>query len=626
MNKEKKIADEILKHKELYYKGNPTISDEEFDNLERSLKDLNPNHPVLNLVGHIVESKEKIKHSKKMLSLDKCYDFNKFLEWKGSEDVLGTYKIDGSSCSLIYKNGTLVTAKTRGDGSFGENILPKVLYIESIPKTIEEKKEIEIRGEIYCTDKKFDSLKKQMDSLNLALPSSQRNIVAGILGRKDNIFLSKSLEFQAFEVFGDENFETEESKFIFLEKQSFKTPEFKIYSEDIEIKNFLDKAEDFIQNGHYLIDGLVFTFNNCKLHDRLGETAHHPRYKMAFKFQSETKEAKIESIFWGISRNGILTPVALIEPVDLSGALVSKVTLHNFGLVKEENLKAGDTIELTRSGEVIPKFLKVINSTEGNIKIPNTCPACKSELLIQEIRLVCENDECSGQLKESMQYFLSSMGIEDVSSKRIEAMLEANIISDIPSFYKLTKEKLLSLDKVKDKLADKILNNIEQSKKVSLIKFINSLGISSLGTQKIEKIIHSGFNTIELFLSLSVENLVSIDGFAEKSAVDIIASIKKKRKIIESLLSVGIEFSKVEKIESNSNINGLKFCITGTLKRKRSDIQKMIKNLGGEIASSVTAKTNYLVCNDDSTSSKFKKAQQLGTTIITEEDLYKLMD
>jgi len=316
--RKKTLENSILKHKNLYYQGKPEISDFSYDALEEELKELSPDSPVLSVVGssHFVD--EKVEHDKKMLSLNKTYKLEDLIKWSDNKEVLSTFKIDGSSCSLIYKDGKFVLGKTRGDGRFGENISKKILFIDHVPKKLNKNLSIEVRGEVYCTEESFLNLSEIMTKQGMEKPTSQRNIVAGLLGRKENIDLSEYLSFQAFELFSDDlDLNSEEDKFHMLQSLGFETPEFFLNKTKEDFQERLTETREFLTHGNYLIDGLVFSFNDLNLHNTMGETAHHPRYKMAFKFQGETKQTLIESISWQVSRNGILTPVANVKPVEL---------------------------------------------------------------------------------------------------------------------------------------------------------------------------------------------------------------------------------------------------------------------------------------------------------------------
>ena len=628
MDRVRHLEQEILKHKELYYSGKAEISDEAYDKLEEELRSLAPNSYALSIVGSTVKSTDKVTHAKKMLSLNKTYKLEELVSWKGEHDLLSTFKIDGSSCSLIYEDGKLFVAKTRGDGSHGENITPKALWIDLIPKDILEKTNLEVRGEIYCTESDFAHLSEKMIELGLERPTSLRNIVAGLLGRKDHIQLAKYLEFQAFELIGDLGLKTEVDKIKLLKKLGFQVPEYNLNKNKKDIEKVLEDAKEFIADGDYLIDGMVFTINDITQHAEMGYTAHHPRYKMAFKFPGETKVTSIESIGWQVSRNGNCTPVANVAPVELSGAMIGRVTLHNYGIVRDFNLKAGDEIEIIRSGEVIPKFLSVKKDSGNPFEKPSHCPSCGTELNEVDIRLICPNKlACPSQVKETILNFIQKIGIDDLSSKRLDEMLEKGLVKSIPDLYKLQEDDFFKLDKVKEKLANKLYTSIQKSKEVDLITFLSSLGLTGGAYNKCEKIVQNGFDTLEKVRALSVETLSSLESFAVKSSTDFLLSLNEKSEIIDQLFANGLKIKKAEVSSGEGNLAGKAFCITGTLTKKRSDIAKMIKNAGGNVVSSVSKNTDYLVTNDtESSSSKFKKAKELGTPILNETKLEELIN
>lgn len=463
-----------------------------------------------------------------------------------------------------------------------------------------------------------------MISLGLEKPTSQRNIVAGIISRKDHLQLSRKLTFKAFELIGKDEISTEVEKLNFLKKEGFETLEYTLHKNRSSLSATIEESKIFMSEGDYLIDGIVFSFNDQKWHRELGETAHHPRYKMAFKFQGESKNTKIKSILWQVSRNGILTPVANVEPVELSGAKISRVTLHNFGLVNQFELKSGDEIEIIRSGEVIPKFLSVIESSDKKFTYPTKCPSCDSEVSKVDIRLLCTNEECPAIVKESILNYIQKIGIDDLSSKRLEELIKAKLVLKISDLYKLNMEKLLSLDKVKEKLATKLLNSIEGSKSVDLITFLSALGISGGAYNKCEKVVFAGYDNLNKIKKLSAAKLESIDGFAEKSSVDFFESLKSKFELITELEGFGFTFEEVVKVETK--VTDKKICITGSLSEKRSVIESKIRDASGIVVSSVTKNTDILVTNDQTSgSSKLKKAQGLGILIITEKELIDMI-
>jgi DNA ligase (NAD+) len=620
----KKLEQEIIVHKRLYYAGNAKISDEEYDQLEEELRSLSPSSPVLDMVGSDIFSGKKVKHTRKMLILQKTYVEDDLNAWIDGKVAVSTFKYDGSSCSLVYEAGKLSVAKTRGNGVEGENITDKVYIIPNIPQNIDDMQTVEIRGEIIIDESSFMELATEMVSLGLEKPQSQRNIVAGILGRKENIDLSRFLHFVAFEYIVDtRDFSTEVEKFKKLHKYGFEVPAVTVHKKKLD-KPSIAEAKSFMSEGDFLIDGLVFSYNDLLLHDNLGETAHHPRYKMAFKFQGEAKVTNINEILWQVSRNGVLTPVADVKPVELSGAMISRVTLHNWGVVKSFDLQTGDEIKIIRSGEVIPKFLEKLNKSESPSSHPANCPSCGEKVYEEDIRVICKNSTCPDQVKHKILHYLKTMGIEDLSDKRLAEMLKQNMVFNIKSLYELTSEQLLTLDKTKDKLASKILSNIEGSKGTDLVTFLASFGISGAGKNKIQKIVDSGFQSLSEILKLKKEQLEEVESFAEKSAEEFITHLKDLKSQIQDVTKT-VKPVFVQTVKKNT-LEGKSFCITGTLSMKRSDLQNMVKENGGKVSSGVSKNLDYLITNDEnSNSSKFKQAKDLKVSIISETDFFEML-
>jgi DNA ligase (NAD+) len=498
------------------------------------------------------------------------------------------------------------------------------MWISNVPKCITNKNKIEIRGELFCDEESFFKLSQEMSSIGLEKPTSQRNIVAGLMGRKDNLELCRYIKFMSFDYISDEVVKYESDKFKFLSKHGFLIPEVEIHKDKNSLNDVIDKARTFMSEGDYQIDGLVFTYNKMALHEELGETSHHPRYKMAFKFQGESKTTILKEIIWSVSRNGILTPVGDVEPVELSGAMIGRVTLHNYGMVSANNLKAGDEIEIIRSGEVIPKFLSVVKSSKNNFEIPDHCPSCNSKVEIVDIRIYCKNEFCPGKNLEIILNFIQKIGIEDLSGKRLEELINAKLVKNIADLYRLEAADLMKIDKVKEKLSAKLIESIQKSKTVDLIVFLSALGITGGAFNKCEKVVRAGFDTIKKIQNLSLEQLMNVESFAEKSATEFLSSLKEKSKLIDELVELGFEFTTAETRETK--VTGLKICITGALSEKRPVIEDMIREGGGIVVSSVSKNTDMLVTNEtDPSSSKYKKALELKIKIITEADLLKLL-
>lgn len=620
-----KLAQEIIKHKNLYYSGQEGISDEEYDSLELELRKLDPDNAALKLVGKTNLGNNKARHSSKMLSLDKTYIEKDLLGWIGSEEVISLQKLDGSSCSLVYESGKLSIAKTRGDGEVGENITEKILHM-SIPGVLPSAQSIEVRGEIYCDKKNFVILSDEMARLGLDRPKSLRNIVAGLLGRKENIDLARFLSFRAFELIGASDITKESDKLDTLTSLGFETPKYIVHKDVDSVLAAISDIKDFMNSGEYLVDGIVFIYNSIQLQNEKGETSHHPKYKIAFKFQGDTKVAVIESIQWGVSRNGILTPVANITPVELSGAMISKVTLHNYGQVKAHGLTAGDSIEIVRSGEVIPKFLRLVTKSENQQTFPEVCPCCQTQLKIQDIRLMCLNDNCSEKVIAQIQNYAQEANIEDLSDKRIGELLKSGMVKSIPDLYKLTVERLMTLEKVKDKLAQKLMTNIKASANISLPQFVAALGVEGVSHSKTQKLIDSGIDSLASLRRITEEEVSRIDGFADKSAKLFVESLASKSEVIDELLSLGVNVVCKAQISVSQRLKDKTFCITGELSRPRKEIESAIKENGGGCVGSVSKKTSFLVTNEtDASSSKFVKAKELGITVISELELESMI-
>ena len=627
MNRILKLEELIKHHKVCYYQGAPEISDCKYDELEEELRLLDSKNSVLKMVGTSVKSLEKIKHNKKMLSLNKTYRLDDLKSWMGENKTISTFKIDGVSCSLIYKKNLLTLAKTRGDGVYGEDITENLRWVQNIPKKLDlDFVKIEIRGEIYCSKDSFIKIEKEMDLIGLEKPSSLRNIVAGLIGRKNNVELCRYLNFKGFDLIVSENSEiqNELKKYKILEKAGFDIPSFHLHENHDDIELRIEETKKFMKSGDFLIDGVVFTYNDINMHKKLGETAHHPRYKMAFKFQGSSKITVIKKIKWTISRNGILTPVAHVEPVELSNVVISRVTLHNFGIVEKYNLKKNDKIEIIRSGEVIPKLISVVQSSNESFSFPKKCPECKAPVKVESIRLLCENAKCPGRFKESVLYFIQKIGIDDISDMRLNDIIQAGLIQKLSDIYSITAQDLKKIDKVKDKLANKIIVSIEKSKNTDIVTFLSSLGISGGAFNKCEKIVQNGYDNISKIKKLTALELMNVDSFAEKSAKKFVGGLKARIPLIDELLKKGFILEAL--VVNDGHLMDKSICITGALSMKRSEMERHLQSAGAHIISSVSKKTDFLLTNEKrGTSTKFKKAMALNISIISEIEILKLL-
>lgn len=629
------LVEEIRKHRRLYEAGKPQISDEEFDRLEARLIALAPEHPALTEVGAGKSmASNKVKHLVPMLSLAKTYTLKDLESWQEGREVVAADKIDGVSISLIYKHGKLAQAKTRGDGMVGEDVTEKIRWVKSCPKEIEAWDDanietIEIRGELFCRFEDFNALAEEMQKRGLEKPSSPRNIVAGVLGRKENIDLAQHFKFIAFDASyenGTTSFATEMEKLKWLKSVGFKLAHPTLCHNITEIQAHIDAR--IAAEVDYGMDGIVFTYNEIRLHKMRGFTSHHPRFRIAFKWQGQTAITTIQEIHWSTSRLGIVTPVARIQPVELSGALISNVTLHNAQHVLKETLKAGDEIEIIRSGEIIPKFLRLVKAHAGKSVLPTHCPSCKEKLEFDSIRLICPNHkDCPAQQSGFILNWIRCSGIEDLSDRRLDDLQEIHGIDHPAALYELTKDDFLELPKTKQKMAEKLYGNIQASKKIPLLDFLCGLGIRGIGKSHWQNLLDV-FPTLKKILELDEQTIIDskIKGLGENNAVQVAQGLRTRKKDIDRLLAVGVKPQSYQprEISTSHPLQGKIFVISGALSKSREAVAADIKAVGGRVSSAVSSKTTALITNDPSeNSSKILAAKNLGIPFWDEKKLYE---
>ena len=619
------LSSEIMRHKNLYYAGRPVMADVDYDKLEDELKALAPYHPVLGIVGavNLESSNPKVIHETPMLSLDKTYDVKSLQKWAEGQDIVGTLKVDGTSMSLVYRAGRFALAKTRGNGREGEDVTAKLKWVSDAIPQVAPASDFEVRGELYCSESNFLRLSDEMVALGLERPTSPRNIVAGILGRKVHGELARFFNFFAFDVIGLPGFAREMQKLEWLAARGYRMPEPRLLKSPKEIDQYLADVRQIMEDDEVGCDGAVFSYDTLSLHEELGSTSHHPRYKLSFKWQGATARSKIVRIEWATSRLGVVTPVAVVDPVELSGATITNITLHNASHVKSYNLKAGDTIELVRSGEVIPKFLSVVTAGSGTCVIPDKCPSCLKSLVADDIRIKCTNHiACPAQQSGMILNWIKAVGIDDLSDKRLQIMMDMKLVGSIPDLYQLTVEKLLMMPATKEKMAQKLFENIQVTKRMPLAMFLNGLGIEGAGQTTWEKLLEV-FSDLDAILGAKVEDLVAIDGFAQKSSEQIVGGLQRSKALIKQLLAVGVKPT-LPQVVTDGPLSGMILVITGALSRPRKEVEDMIKAAGGRTGSSVSKTTSVLVTNEtDSTSSKMVKAKSLGVKIWSEDKLYQ---
>ncbi len=642
-----KLASQILYHKKLYYSGKSILSDKEYDILEVKLKSLSPTHPALSVVGYkILDNTTKISHEIPMLSLAKTYSQSDLLQFLNKYRCIATEKFDGMALSLEYDNsGNLTVASTRGNGKFGENITEHVYHILSIPKKIKVEESwpknihYEIRGEIYFPLSKFTQFEEKFDSF--------RNAVPGTMGRKDPESATDVLncfEFYPYDliVFNEQKEILSTSEFNRIFKIEFD------YIKKIQLINFMGfhfnynpiheidtdinekDLEQLLEKIYaikkdYHIDGIVFRIRDEKTWESLGNTAHHPRGSLAFKQAGETALTEILSIEQNIGRSGKISFRAKLKPVFLSGATISYATLHNAEYIEQGNYSEGAKVEIIRSGEVIPAIVNLIEPGPNKYLLPKNC-LCGYELTRQGPDLMClEKRSCNYKDQESLVYFVSSLDIMGVSDKIIFKMREAGLLKEPADLYKITAEDLIQIEGFAQKSSENIVNSIQNTKQIPLAKFLTALGLKRGGEVKCQEVAKK-YVSLKNVLQVKTEDLIAEKGWAEKSAEDFVSSLQEKYPIINNLLKY------VQVLDDKSADSILKYahhpyygkniCITGSLSQPREEYKFRLEKIGAKVVSSVSSKTDFLVCNEaSSSSSKYKDAQKLGVPIITEAEL-----
>ena len=631
----KELTELLNKASDSYYNTGDTImEDYEFDTLLEELRSLeqetgfvmatSPTHKV----GYEVKSElKKIKHNHLMLSLAKTKNWNEFIRYFGSKDVIGMLKMDGLTCSLRYVNGELVSAETRGNGEIGEDIFHNIKTVKTVPQKITYKDELVVDGEIICTYEDFEPFSTEY--------KNPRNFASGSIRLLDsNECAKRPLTFVAWNVIkGFDNENIFLRKLVLIDELGFTVVPW-TSSFDWDAKEFLvNKAKKL----GYPIDGLVGRFDDIKYGESLGTTSHHSNAAYAFKFGDETYETVLRDVEWNTTRTGIIAPVAVFDEVDLDGALTTRATLHNLSIIEQLELGIGDTITVYRSNMVIPKIED--NLTRSNtLKIPTTCQCCGYPTEVKYTDnskvLMCTNPDCPAKKLARFTHFVSRkcMNIDGLSEKTLSLLISNNLVKNFRDIYHLKEHvgKLCTLDGMGKKSVENLLNSIEKSRDVKLENFIAALGIPNIGLSA-AKAISKKFNGshYDFVLALANDNydFSQIDDFGEITNKSLHDWWHSKDPMVE-LLPMEVNFIVDDGAISSASLDGKSFCITGNLIHyaNRDTLVKVIEDNGGKYVSSVSKKTDYLINNDkNSTSGKNKKAIDLSIPIISEEDFLNMI-
>ena len=661
---EKKIIslrDEIREHDYKYFiLAQPVITDEKYDKLLKELERLEaenpdlitPDSPTQRVGSDLTKEFKPVEHKIPMLSLsntyseDELYDFDRRVKeglTSGAKvEYLVELKIDGASVSINYVDGYLKTASTRGDGTIGEEITNNVRTIKSIPLKIKKDKSIpyllndfEVRGEIFMNIEDFENLNKERAKSGEKTFANPRNSTAGTLKLQNPKIVSKRPlnSFLYSLISPEDELKSQEENLLIIKKLGFKVnPNYKKCNSVEEVIKVCHKFEKLRDELEYEIDGAVIKVNSVQQQNRLGSIARAPRWAVAFKFKAKQASTIVKDIIWQVGRTGAITPVAELEPIFLSGSTISRATLHNFDEIQRKDIRVGDTVLIEKGGDVIPKVVEVNLSkrTASNKKVkpPDKCPACGSKLFKPEgeVAYYCENTECPEQIKGRIEHFASrgAMDIEGLGESLIDLFVNKGFLKTYGDIYKLKnrKDELISIDRLGEKSVSNLLNSIEKSKDKPFDKVLFALGIRYVGSGAAKKLA-THFEALDSLMDASEEEITKVYEIGES----ISKSVKKffndshNKKILGELKKVGLKFSFVNAKSTFVRENffkGKNFVLTGTLSAfTRQDAEEIITGFGGNVSSSVTKKTDYVLAGEKA-GSKLDKAKDLGIEILDE--------
>jgi DNA ligase (NAD+) len=658
------LREKIRHHEYLYYVvDNPEISDAEFDKLMRQLKDLEAEHPDLvsgdsptqRVGGKPREGFVKVPHSSPMLSLDNTYSEEELRDWErrvhelsGRKDVdyVCELKLDGMSLALIYEDGKLVRGITRGDGSVGEDVTLNVRTVRSVPLSIPKEKlkkagipsDFEVRGELLMPTASFKKINEERERNGLPTFANPRNFTAGTVRQLDsNITAARRLDYFPYILLqnGRTYFDRHSKTLAALEAAGFKVnPNHKLVRSMDEAWAFIQRWEEKRDSLPYEIDGIVIKVDRTSLQDELGFTGKAPRWAIAYKYAARAGITKLENVRWQVGRTGKLTPVAELVPVLIGGTTVRNATLHNMDEIERLGVKIGDWVQVERGGDVIPKVAKVVDDKDHprgkeDIEVPEKCPVCGTKVVRTEgeVDYRCVNANCPAKLAGTILHFASRgvMNIDGMGDALVGQLTERGLVKNVADIYKLTKNDLLSLERMGDKSAQNILDEIEASKKLPLERVIYGLGIRMVG-ERTAQFLAEHFGSMEAIESAGVEELQDVNEVGPRIAESIVEffSVIANRKLVERLREAGLTLTGQKK-QRGTKLAGKTFLLTGTLAHfTRDEAKKMIEDAGGKVTGSVSKKTDYVVAGADA-GSKLDKAKELGVRVIDEKELEQLV-
>ena len=654
-----KLREEIRRYDYYYYVLNqPIISDAEYDKLFRELVELEekypelktPDSPTQRVGAPPAEEFAPVEHAIPMLSLDNCFNDEELEEWDdrvrrmlGGEPVeyVCEPKLDGLSVELVYVDGVFTVGSTRGDGRVGEDVTRNLRTIKQVPLRLfplngKVPRLLEVRGEVYMEKEAFRRLNEERERAGEPLFANPRNAAAGSLRQLDpNVTASRRLKAFFYGMGRAEGIEIRsqvELLTAFPKLGLPVNPLWKLCKTLDEIKAFYRELLAMRDELPYEADGMVVKVNDFAQREILGEVARAPRWAIAYKFPAEEATTRVLDIVVQVGRTGALTPVAILEPVEVSGATVSRATLHNEDEIRRKDIRIGDWVIVRRAGEVIPEVVKSIperrTGAEKEFKMPERCPACGGPVVRPpgEVAYRCENLSCPARIKESIRHFASrrAMDIEGLGEKLVDQLVETGLVRKLSDIYRLKKEDLVNLERMGEKSAQNLLEEIERSKNAGLARLIFALGIRYVG-ERLAEILAEHFPSLEALSNATYEELIKIPEIGPRIAQSIVDFFRNEenRKLIQELKELGVK-TEAEKPKEGP-LSGKTFVFTGTLSAfTREEARRLVESLGGRVASSVSRKVDYVVVGADP-GEKLRKAQELGITILTEEEFRKLV-
>lgn len=620
-----------------YQKDTEIISNYEYDKLYDELSQLEeatgitlPNSPTKSVGYDVVKSLKKVSHDVPMLSLDKTKDVDKLVSFLGKHEGILSWKLDGLTIVVKYNNGKLEQAITRGNGNIGEDVTHNVKHFKNLPKSIPYKGKLVIRGEAVITYSDFNIINNVLDEGDKY--KNPRNLCSGTVRQLDSQILSKrSVKYFAFSIVEviDIDFKNLKSNELeWINKQGFDVVDYKIVNAD----NIIEGVQEFKSNiDSYDIpsDGLVLTYNNISYSNSLGSTTKFPKDSIAFKWEDEIKETTLLNIEWNTSRTGLINPLAIFEPVDLEGTIVSRASLHNLSIMENLKLGIGDKITVYKANMIIPQVASNLTCS-NNIIVPKKCQVCNGDVEIvkqNDIKMLyCTNIRCKAQQIKSLSHYVSrnAMNIEGLSEATLEKFVAKGFIDNYSDIYKIERfsEEIKEMEGFGSKSYNNIIASIEKSKKCEIFNFIYAMGINNVGLSNAKLLCKHYEYDINKIKNATVEELITIEGFGEVIAESLYRFFNNKDNMIimdEAMKYLDIQKSSV----SDTTLQGLSFVVTGSVERfkNRKQLLEVIESKSGKVLGTVTSKTNYLINNDkESSSSKNKNAKKLGIPIINEEE------